>query len=96
MELCKQFVDRSSQEPLCLYYGFTKAGEMLHCREGYKGAAGAMAHLENVGELLQKFMQICELTKLEVHGLPDEIDQLRPALKALPVVFFELQMGFRR
>ena len=96
MELCKQFVDRTNQEPLCLYYGFTKAGEMLHCREGYQGAAGALAHLDNVGELLQKIMQICELTKLEVHGSPDELAQLRLALKDLPVVFFELQMGFRR
>jgi quinol monooxygenase YgiN len=96
MELCKQFVDRTSQEPLCLYYGFTKAGDILHCREGYKGAAGAMAHLENVGELLQTFMQLCELTKLEVHGSHDELEKLRPALTALPVVFFELQLGFRR
>ena len=55
-----------------------------------------MAHVDNVGELLQKIMQICEMTKLEVHGLPDELYQLRPTLKALPVVFFELQMGFRR
>ncbi|QNI54102.1 hypothetical protein SynBIOSE41_01587 [Synechococcus sp. BIOS-E4-1] len=96
MELCKQFVDRSSQEPLCLYYGFTKAGEILHCREGYRGAAGALAHLENVDELLQQILQICELTKLEVHGLPDELEKLRPALTTLPVEFFELQMGFRR
>ena len=41
MELCQQFVDRSSQESLCLYYGFSKADEILHCREGYRGAAGA-------------------------------------------------------
>ena len=32
MELCKQFVDRSSREDLCLYYGFSKAEEILHCR----------------------------------------------------------------
>ena len=96
MELCKQFVDRSSQEALCLYYGFSKAEEILHCREGYRGAAGALAHLENVGELLQTFLQICELIKLEVHGSREELEKLRPALSGFPVVFFELQMGFRR
>ena len=96
MELCKQFVDRSSQESLCLYYGFSKAGEILHCREGYRGAAGALAHLDNVGELLQTFLQICELTRLEVHGAREELEKLRPALTAFPVVFFELLMGFRR
>ena len=96
MELCQQFVDRSSQESLCIYYGFSKAGEILHCREGYRGAAGALAHLENVGELLQTFLQICEFTKLEVHGSREELETLRPALRAFPVEFFELQMGFRR
>ena len=94
--LCEQFVDRSSQESLCLYYGFSKAGEILHCREGYQGAAGALAHLENVGELLQTFLQICELTKLELYGSREELEKLRSALSGFPVVFFELQMGFRR
>jgi len=88
-------VDRSSQESLCLHDGFRKQ-EILHCREGYQGAADALAHLENVGELLQTSLQICELTKLEVHGSPEELEKLRPALSAFPVVFFEWQMEFRR
>ena len=89
-------MDRSSQESLCLHDGFSKAGEILHCREGYQGAADALAHLENVGELLQTSLQICELTKLEVHGSPEELETLQPALTAFPVVFFEWQMEFRR
>ena len=96
MERCQQFVDRTAQEPLCLYYGFSRAGNTFHCREGYQGAAGALAHLENVGEMLEKFLQLCELTKLEVHGPAAELEKLRPALSALPVEFFELQLGFRR
>ena len=96
MELCREFVQRSSQEPLCLYYGFSRSGNQLHCREGYRGAAGALAHLENVGAQLQAFLQICELTKLEVHRPCEELETLRPALKDFPVEFFELQMGFRR
>ena len=96
MERCQQFVDLTAQEPLCLYYGFSRAENMLHCREGYRGASGAMAHLENVGELLQQFLQLCELTKLEVHGPAEELEKLRPALSAFPVKFFELRMGFRR
>ena len=96
MELCQQFVDHSSQESLCLYYCFSKVGEILQCREGYRGSAGALAHLDNVGDWLQTFLQICELTKLEVRGSREELEILRPALTSLPVVFFELQMGFRR
>ena len=96
MELCMEFVERSGREPLCLYYGFSRAGNVLHCREGYRGATGALAHLENVGELLQNFLQTCELMRLEVHGPCEELEKLRPALTAFPVEFFELQIGFRR
>ena len=69
---------------------------MPHCRVGYRGAAGALAHLQNVGDQLQAFLQICELTKLEVHGPSEEPEQLRQALAGFPVEFFELRMGFRR
>ena len=49
-----------------------------------------------MGELLQNFLQTCELMRLEVHGPCEELEKLRPALTAFPVEFFELQIGFRR
>ena len=95
MKLCEQFVDRSSREPLCLYYGFTKSEQTLHCREGYRGAAGVIAHLDNVGDLLQEIMQLCELVKLEVHGDSDELEKIKPVLKDFSVEYFKLKIGFR-
>ena len=74
----------------------SRADRLLHCREGYRGAAAALAHLKNVGELLQKFLQTCELMRLEVHGPSEQFEKLRPALTTFPVEFFELQIGFRR
>ena len=93
--ICAEFVARTREEPLCLYYGFSRSGNILHCREGYRGAAGALAHLENVAKQLEAILQVCELTKLEVHGPSEEIDQLKDAMKALPAEFFALQTGFR-
>merc|ERR1711966_87341 len=29
----------------CLYYGFAQEGNKIFCREGYKSAAGVLAHL---------------------------------------------------
>lgn len=87
------FVDRTSSEDACLYYDFTICDDTVFCREGYVGAAGALAHLDNVGELLGEALKISELLRLEVHGSTEELDQLREPLKDLPVQWFILEAG---
>ncbi|MEW6262139.1 MAG: hypothetical protein AB1641_03585 [Thermodesulfobacteriota bacterium] len=94
--LCEQFVQKSGNEPKCLYYGFSFAGDQVHCREGYADAAGLLAHLENVGALLQEALKIAEITRLEVHGPEAELAQLREPLAGLKPQFFTLEYGFRR
>ena len=95
MDLCADFIALTKQESLCLYYGFSRAGDVLYCREGYQGAAGALAHLKNVAEPLEKILKLCKLLKLEVHGQQQDLEQLKPALSGMPVEFFEMQLGFR-
>ena len=46
------FVEKTKAEPLNLYYEFTSNGDEIFCREGYDGAEGVLAHLDNVGPLL--------------------------------------------
>jgi quinol monooxygenase YgiN len=94
--MCEQFVEMTGTEDKCLYYGFTFDGDAAHCREGYEDAAGLLAHLENVGALLQEALQIADLTRLEVHGPEDELAQLREPLAGLGPQFFTLEYGFRR
>jgi hypothetical protein len=94
--LCEQFVTKSATEPKCLYYGFTFDGDQVHCREGYKDAEGALAHLDNVGALLQEALKIADLTKLEIHGPEEELAKLRGPLADLKPQFFTLKYGFRR
>jgi hypothetical protein len=94
--LCEQFVEKSSTESKCLYYGFSFDGHMAHCREGYEGAEGVLAHLENVGSLLQEALKISELASLEIHGPEEELAKLREPLANLKPKFFTLEYGFRR
>lgn len=94
--LCEQFVAKTRSEPACLYYGFSFDGDQVHCREGYRDAEGLLAHLENVGELLQQALKISDVLRLEVHGPEGELQKLREPLADLKPQFFTLEYGFRR
>lgn len=94
--LCEGFVEKTGEEPKCLYYGFSFDGDQVHCREGYEDAEGVLHHLENVGPLLEEALKISELTRLEIHGPKEELAKLREPLGNLNPQFFELEFGFRR
>lgn len=94
--LSKRFVETTSTEPKCLYYGFSFDGHAAHCREGYEDAEGLLAHLENVGALLEEAFKISEVTRLEVHGPEAELAKLRGPLAGLNPQFFTLEYGFRK
>ena len=91
--LMPAFVGKTSAEPGCLYYDFSRNGNTAFCREAYIGAEGVLAHLENVGELLGKFLELSDLTRLEFHGPAEEIDKLREPLAGLNPVFFVRETG---
>jgi quinol monooxygenase YgiN len=94
--LCEQFVEKTNEESKCLYYGFSFDADQAHCREGYEDAEGVLAHLENVGSLLEEALTIADLTRLEIHGPEIELAKLREPLAALNPEFFTLEFGFRR
>jgi quinol monooxygenase YgiN len=95
-KLCEQLVEKARNEPKCLYYGFSFCEDQAFCREGYEDSEGVLAHLENVGPLLQEALQISDLTRLEVHGPEGELAKLRGPLADLNPKFFTLEYGFRR
>src|SRR5579862_3706222 len=82
-EFCEQFVSVTAKEPKCLYYGFSFHGDEVYCREGYEDAEGLLAHLANVGSLLEGVLKIAEITRLEVHGAEGELAKLREPLADL-------------
>jgi hypothetical protein len=59
-------------------------------------ADAALAHLQNVGELLGEALQIASITRLEVHAPAAEVEKLREPLAGLKPQFFVLEEGIRR
>jgi quinol monooxygenase YgiN len=94
--LCERFVETTSSESGCLYYGFSFAGNRAHCREGYVNADAALTHIENVGSLLKELEEFAEIVQLEVHGPDEELAKLRAPLAELNPEYFRLEYGFRR
>ena len=78
-----RFVEKTKSEAGVLHYAFSFDGHTAHCREGYENAAGVLAHLENVGEILGEALKLSELSRLVVHGPAREIDQVREPLAEL-------------
>lgn len=93
---CDAFIEKTQTEPGALYYGFSFNGDAAHCREGYQDADALLAHLKNVGALLQEALKISDITKLEVHGPEAELAKLREPLSSLNPQYFTLEYGFRR
>ena len=88
-----RFVEKTRGEDAVLHYAFSFDGHTAHCREGYDNAAGVLAHLDNVGDLLAEALELSELVRLEVHGPASELDQLREPLAQLKPQFFTLEPG---
>jgi len=92
-----KFVEKTQSEEACLYYGFSINGNKLHCREAYRDATGALAHIENVGTMLQEWLGsgMVELTDLQIHGPEDELAKLRVPLADFNPDYWVLEYGFR-
>jgi quinol monooxygenase YgiN len=94
--ICKQLVTITAQEPKCLYYGFSFNGDDVHCREAYEDAEALLAHLANVGALLDEVFKVCQMTRLEVHGVAEELAKLTEPLSTFAPTYFTLEYGIRR
>ena len=96
-EYCQRFVEMTSTEPGCLYYGFTFNGNQVHTREAYDYAAAVLAHLGSVGELLGEMLETsADLERIEVHGPEIELAMLRKPLEAFGPHFYTLEYEHRR
>ena len=94
--LCEQFIERTQNEEGVMFYGFSFDGNVAHCREGYQNADGILAHLGNVGDLLEQALQISDIARVEVHAPAEEIEKLREPLADLNATFYTMELGFRR
>lgn len=88
--LLPRFISRTESEEGVLWYEFTRCGDYVFCREGYRDGEAALIHLTNVDEILKEMLAISTLERLEFHGPAAELAKLKEPLKDLPVVWFEL------
>ncbi len=85
------FIEKTKSEDKNLFYEFSINGDEVFCREGYVGAEGALAHLENVGALLAEAFKIADLVRLEIHGPAEELAKLKGPLAHLKPAWFTLR-----
>ena len=88
-----EFCQRTATEAGCHWYDFSISGDTIHCREAYDGAAGLLAHIENVGDLIGQVLEFSDLARVELHGPAGELDQLREPLAHLNPEYFEFHSG---
>ena len=93
--LLPAFIAKVEEEEAALYYDFTMNGDELFCREGYLGAEGALAHLENVGPELDQLFQLVEITRIEVHGPAAELEKLKEPFGELNPTWWDYQGGLK-
>jgi quinol monooxygenase YgiN len=94
--VCEKYVQWSSREPGCLYYGFSFDGDLAHCREGFVDADALLAHIENLRPILHEMGTFSRLLKIEVHGPEQELTKLKEPLTALNPQYFVLEYGYRK
>ena len=90
------FVEKTGNEEGCLFYDFTMDGDVLFCREAYVGAEGVLAHLDNVGPLLEEILKISDLFRVEVHGSEQNLEKLKEALGPLNPDWYTFQCGVEK
>merc|ERR1712167_314279 len=89
-----EFVERTKTEKGCIYYGWSKSGNKLFCREAYVDAAGAIAHLDNVGALVGKLLEsAATLDQIELHGPSAELDKCKEKMDAFGTTYWEIDSG---
>ena len=81
-------VAKTATEKDTLFYDFTINGDEVFCREAYRGAGGALVHLDNIGPLLGELIGLADLTRLEVHGPEAELEMLKSPMAKLNPIWF--------
>jgi quinol monooxygenase YgiN len=86
-----QFIEKTATEKENLFYEFSINGDEIFCREAYESANGLLAHLDNVGALLQEILKVADLIRIEVHGPAKELEKLKAPLAHLNPAWFTLE-----
>ena len=94
--ILRRMVENTMPEAKCLYYDFTINGDEVFCREAYIGADGLLEHISSVNPILSEFLQIADVTRVELHGPAEELEKLKEPMAALNPTYFVHECGVLR
>ena len=94
--LLPEFVTKSATEEKILQYDFTVHNDEIFCRESYQDSAGVLAHLSNVGALLNQMLTMADLIRIELHGPAGELEALKEPLASLNPAWFAVECGIEQ
>merc|ERR1711998_521568 len=89
-----EFVEATKTETGCIYYGWSRTGDKLFCREAYVDAAGVLAHLDNVGALVGKLLEsAATLDGIELHGPAEALDKCKANMDGFGTTYWAIDSG---
>lgn len=95
--IMKKCVEITKDEPGCLYYGWTRCGNKIFCREGYVDGDAIVAHIENAGGLVGRLIaEGAKLEEISFHGPQAELDKTRELAKKFNASLMMKDSGFQR
>merc|ERR1712012_303597 len=80
----------------CLYYGFGTLGNKVMCREGYKSAAGFLAHVNEIKDELEGLIKQVgkERVKILCSGTKGDLENIKSHMDGrLTIKYLELDSG---
>jgi len=86
-----KYTKRGTSE--CIYYNFAVSGNVVHCREGYKSGAGALAHLGDVKAQLDAAVAMSAKVDLHLMGPGKELKKCKEAFEPLGTTFWATDKG---
>ena len=77
-------VEKVSEEQNCIYFGWTRCGDQLYCRDSYSAAKGVVKHLENVRDCMEELVApgVATLDRIELHGPMGQLALCKESFKA--------------
>ncbi|MGD0088868.1 MAG: antibiotic biosynthesis monooxygenase [Planctomycetota bacterium] len=90
------FIEKTAAEKGNLYYDFTISGDVVYCREAYRGADAFLAHLKGVGPLLGDLLKLADVIRIEVHGPAAELEKLKGPMADMKPAWFTWLAGVKR
>jgi quinol monooxygenase YgiN len=90
------FVEKTKSEKGCVYYGWTRVGDKLKCREAYVDGQAVNDHLTNVGDCITALLAegVATLDNIEIDCTANGINVVKPGTEALGTTYYTIDDGF--